>query len=510
MTDVSAAETPIELEPSIPHGLEATVELDAMPPQAAAVDGLAPATDQDDRSASVDAVAAPSAEAPAERALPFADVDHLGVLRRAVLDALVDADEPLSVARIIAEMPPGTTRGSAESAIKREYDAGRLERVAPGVYRLAPAKPLDQPKPAPLPEPDKSEDEWFAAFESWVIDPESWDREVLGPRPNEPGRRIPADIVTRGVDRSRKRQARQRDREAAQARQAVADAELRAKLLAATGGNYTPGPGLDDLAPIKLALQVVSIDRVVSSIRNKTDRKLYPKNEPASSWRARPLLKAIAQDYCDSEIVPSLVAAWEAAGKAPATKAEASLPPADLMTEIDRSRHDQEHAPAGPHVMPDVAPAPADAPGEPASASEAPPAVSAPVTEENAPVSSPPQPMPEDRPAIDAEHAAVDAEPRAQPTRASVLAAFNRNRTTPQPATPQPPRPAPPQPRPAERPWFAGPEVPHPESEMTDDGWRFVLEGFVVGSVAWAKKHGPGPGTEGCRVPRRILKEFGF
>jgi hypothetical protein len=45
---------------------------------------------------------------------------------------------------------------------------------------------------------------------------------------------------------------------------------------------------------------------------------------------------------------------------------------------------------------------------------------------------------------------------------------------------------------------------------MTDDGWRFVLEGYVVGSVGWAKKHGPPPGTEGCSVPRGILKEFGF
>jgi hypothetical protein len=45
---------------------------------------------------------------------------------------------------------------------------------------------------------------------------------------------------------------------------------------------------------------------------------------------------------------------------------------------------------------------------------------------------------------------------------------------------------------------------------MTEDGWRFVLEGYAVGSVAWARKHGPPPGTEGCRVPRGILKEFGF
>src|SRR5215470_12204526 len=83
-------------------------------------------------SVEIDAVA--SAEASAERAPPF-DVDHLGPIRRAVLDHLLDTDEPQSVAQILAAMPPGTTRGSAESAIKREYDAGRVERVAAGVYR---------------------------------------------------------------------------------------------------------------------------------------------------------------------------------------------------------------------------------------------------------------------------------------------------------------------------------------------------------------------------------------
>jgi hypothetical protein len=97
---------------------------------------------------------------------------------------------------------------------------------------------------------------------------------------------------------------------------------------------------------------VVPLAQILSSIRYKTDRKLYPRNEPATSWRERRLLKAIAEDYCSSVIVPSLVAAWEAAGETPAPKAEESLPPVGHMADIDRSHHDSEHAPPGPHSLP--------------------------------------------------------------------------------------------------------------------------------------------------------------
>jgi len=67
------------------------------------------------------------AEPAAEHTMP--EIEHpIGPLRQAVLDALADADEPLTVARIIAELPAGTTRGSGESAIRRELVAGRIDR----------------------------------------------------------------------------------------------------------------------------------------------------------------------------------------------------------------------------------------------------------------------------------------------------------------------------------------------------------------------------------------------
>jgi hypothetical protein len=349
MTDANAGEMPAEQVLPIPAP-EAVAELDAAPASAAA---------------------------PAERALPFDNVEHLGVLRRAVLDALVDADEPLTVARILAEMPVGTTRGNVESAIKRNFDAGLIERVGAGLYVLGKPK---SPKPAeptrPSPVAPEDEQVWLAAFEAWVVSPDSWNREKLGPRPNEPGRRIPADIVTRGVDRSRKRQERRQEAEAAAAKRSAADAELRDKLIAATDGNVIRGPALDDVAPIKLALELVPLERILSAIRSKVDKKMFPGNEPATSWREDRLLREIADSYFRSIIQPRLVAAWAAARTAPA-KAPSLLPAGEMPDDIDelRSRHDNPNTPPGPHSL-SVAP---DVPANAADASEAPPAVSAPL-----------------------------------------------------------------------------------------------------------------------------------
>ena len=152
--DTAIAEAPAEPVPLAP---EAIAELEAAPPQAA-----------------------PAAQV-AERTLPF-DVDHLGLLRRSVLDHLLDTEGPQSVAQILASMPPGTTRGSAESAIKREYDAGRIERVGAGLYVLGKPKPPNQPKPAP-PDPVHN-DQWFAWLDEWKAS-DQW--KGLATRPARPG-----------------------------------------------------------------------------------------------------------------------------------------------------------------------------------------------------------------------------------------------------------------------------------------------------------------------------------
>jgi hypothetical protein len=153
MSDTAIAEPPAEPAPLAPPAPEATAELEA-----------ALVSTVDTSPSPLEAVEAPGATAPEQRdatapqddserrGLPF-DVDHLGLLRRAVLDHLVDTDEPQSVAQILAAMPPGTTRGNVESAIKRNFDAGLIERVGAGLYVLGkpkPPKPAEPTRPSPV------------------------------------------------------------------------------------------------------------------------------------------------------------------------------------------------------------------------------------------------------------------------------------------------------------------------------------------------------------------------
>jgi hypothetical protein len=227
------------------------------------------------------------------------EVEHpIGPLRQALLDHLLDSEGPQTVAQILAGLGGTVSGNTCESVIRRAYVAGEVQRVAPGTYRLAPPKPAESPKPAaPLePEPDrgdeKAEQERLEALER---------------------------------DRVRKRLERQRDREAALARQAEADQRLRNELLNACRGNYAPRLVADDLAPIKAALALgVGLDVILGAVRNKVDRLLCPTNEAAASWMEKRLLEAIAQRYCRYVIIPSMLSAMEAAGKTPQKPAEAS------------------------------------------------------------------------------------------------------------------------------------------------------------------------------------------
>ncbi len=227
-------------------------------------------------------------------------------------DHLTDTDGEQTVAQIIAGT--GLNRNACEQAIHRAVHAEQIERTAPGTYKLAPPKPPSPPKPEPPPSllDGLSFEEWMGHMEAWDANPASWDRESLGPWPGEPGNRVPWKINKAFARRLEKRRA-----------QAAADAELRDKLIAACG-NLTPGPGLDDVVPIKLALEIVPLDCILSAIRGKTDSKLYPKNEPATSWREPRLLKAIAETYCRSLLIPGMVQTGGAAGTAPQKAAGAS------------------------------------------------------------------------------------------------------------------------------------------------------------------------------------------
>jgi hypothetical protein len=93
---------------------------------------------------------------------------------------------------------------------------------------------------------------------------------------------------------------------------------LRDKVLACCNGNFTLGPALDDLSPIKLILEVVPLDHIMFAIRQKVDRRCYPANPTLTSWRDPRLLKAVAESFRGAIVIPSMVDAWsEATAKAP-------------------------------------------------------------------------------------------------------------------------------------------------------------------------------------------------
>src|SRR5258708_33611625 len=265
-----------------------------------------------------EAAAAPAPEAePAPPAEPEVESEDNRTAREKVLDHFADCDDPdQSVAQII--QGTGLSRNTGEQPIFRAVQSEQLQRLSQGVYRLAPPKPPSPPKPEPPSRNGHTNDEWVARIEAWQVNPASWNVEEDGPPPNDPNHRIPLDVVGRFKDRQAREAKEREKREAAAAKQESADAALRDQLIAATGGNFTSGPGLDDLAPIKMALELVPLGYILSAIRHKTDRKCYPKNEPATSWGEVRFLKGIAEDDCQYLIVPSLIdACGKAAAKAP-------------------------------------------------------------------------------------------------------------------------------------------------------------------------------------------------
>lgn len=89
-----------------------------------------------------------------------------------------------------------------------------------------------------------------------------------------------------------------------------------------------------------------------------TDKKIFPLNEPARSWREPRLLKKIADDFCRFDVAPRLAEEWRDVGNAPPAKDEPS--PADEAkgTHVVRT-------PGGPQPAVGVAAEPESAPAVP-------------------------------------------------------------------------------------------------------------------------------------------------
>src|SRR5260370_5601493 len=115
MSDTAIAEAPAELDQPVPPVPEAAAELDKA-------------------AASETAAAAPAAPAPpaANGRTPLEIEYPIGSTRQRVLDVFLDGDADQAMAALIAAMPPGASRNTIESAVRREGEIGRLLRAAPG------------------------------------------------------------------------------------------------------------------------------------------------------------------------------------------------------------------------------------------------------------------------------------------------------------------------------------------------------------------------------------------
>jgi hypothetical protein len=476
MTEVATGETPADLPPIPPMPeLAAEVETapDAVSPEAAEPVAVAPTE-------TIDQAAVPEGEAPAPAPeLAYQNSSTSAAILEHFADSAEGGDQ--TIAQIIAGLGGTVSRNTIESAVRRLHEAGRLLRVSPGTYRLAPPPPPEPSKLASSPQPEPvrsggmSEAAWMDALEAWLVESSTWNVDELGPPPTDLTNRIPHAVKVKMNDRLRKKEARAKDREAAVARQAEADAALRAKLIAGCFNNVTLGAGIQDMAPVRQMLaDGVPLEHVLIGLKRRCDRRIDPQALPLASWREEKFLVEVARAVLLGGLLPKLVAGWAAAGTAP-------------QKPVERA----EASPAVP-APPDHEDTPALSTGNggvpSGDAAELGPSAAALIRKFGQANGTPSPEAPPAAPVVEG--------------RDDVRAAFAGNRT-PQPATPQPPRPA-------ERPWFAGPEAPEPKGDMSDEGWRFVLEGYVARTVAWVAKYGPPPGDRNCRVPPRILREFGL
>jgi hypothetical protein len=379
-----------------------------------------------------------------------------GSASQQILDCFLDGESDQLSMTELKGLLAHVAGNTVEQGVRRLFKAGRLQKTAPGVYRLgdvpsAAAKSAEPaPEPAPVPEPS-------------VPDPEAARLEA---------------------DRERKRLARERDRDVAMERARAADAELRDKLTQAAGHNVQVGAaGLSDLSVPRCALRLgIPLPTILSAVSAAHGLQACPQNPRAETWRSPDLLRRIARYHAralERQILAHLEAAR--APQPPPVEPEAAA--------AGQVPLDAQNAPATPPQQPEAIP------GEELDPSAG-GAVQAGNMGQDHIEGGPPSNHAQD--AVDI----ADAMGRL-PGRDEIVARFRRAEASPQ-------RQA--APEPADRPWFAGSREPAREDDgLSDDGLRFLLEGWRAGNVAWnARRHGPPPGSKGCRVPPKILREFGY
>src|SRR5258708_18960667 len=113
-----------------------------------------------------------------------------------MLDHLIDSEGPQTVAEII--QGTGLIRNTAEQAIFRAGQAGQIERVGVGLYKLAPPKPPPPPRPEP-PAPaigGRTYEDWMTPMEAWDAHPPTWGVAIPCPAPCQPRCFVPLPART--------------------------------------------------------------------------------------------------------------------------------------------------------------------------------------------------------------------------------------------------------------------------------------------------------------------------
>jgi hypothetical protein len=252
-----------------------------------------------------DAPAAPVQPVPPEAAAPSApapDVEpdetpDTRTARERVIDHLEDTEGPQTVAAIM--QGAGLDRGLLDSTLTRAVQRGLIERVAQGLYRLAPSKPKPEPPPQVI--DGRLLDEWMALLERWFVDPDSWNVERDGPPPNVLGNRVPLPVHAQFKLRIERRKA-----------QEAADEALLDRLLAACNDNYGRDGRLLDLRPIHTIMNSgVRVETIIDVLHNEVDRSSYPKNRTIVSWGEPWFLLSVAEQHARFRLAPRCVARWQ-------------------------------------------------------------------------------------------------------------------------------------------------------------------------------------------------------
>jgi hypothetical protein len=256
--------------------------------------------------------------------------------REKLIDALTDSKEAgeQSVAQLLAAT--GLERGLLESTISRAVARGLVLRTGPGHYVIAPP-PLPKPK-APSERPKLTSDihpivQWREWLDTWFAT-HKW--EGPGAAPGSPDFVAPVDVLLA----CNLRDAPEKERDAAEekattekvaAAQAIGDAKLLEKLLAAVNGNFVPGARICDLTPVRVMLaNGADLEDLLATLESRVDRRAAPDARPLTSWSDHWLLRAVACTCLQRTHVLRIVDSWLGkmeSGTADASRASAAVEP---------------------------------------------------------------------------------------------------------------------------------------------------------------------------------------